>query len=152
MFLGHPAQRLSDDAFRLHHRAEEPAGHLGNGCLLLCEGPTRGQGGGCAHALHVWAFARLPHAAHQQSYIRALPPPIGVQLVEHQEAQAVRGVDDLFFVWPGKQQFQHHVVGQQDVGRVEDDLLPLGLIILPGVAPEGDRGLALWKTGAQELL
>ncbi|HEX6468911.1 MAG TPA: Scr1 family TA system antitoxin-like transcriptional regulator [Streptosporangiaceae bacterium] len=49
----------------------------------------------------------------------ALTPAVGVQLVEDQKAQTLRGADQtLPFSWPGEHQLEHHVIGQQDVRRI----------------------------------
>ena len=65
-----------------------------------------------------WRSAgRLADAAHQQRDVGALAAPIRVQLVEDQEAQALRRRDEALLVRPREEQLEHHVVGEQDVGR-----------------------------------
>jgi hypothetical protein len=62
----------------------------------------------------------LAHAAHEEGDVGALAPAVGVQLVEHEEAQPRAVADHLAIelVLPGHQQLEHHEVGEQDVGRV----------------------------------
>ena len=57
--------------------------------------------------------AHQKHAdQHQQGNVGALPPPVGVQLVERQEAQVVRGANQcLPLVRSGEDELQHYVVG-----------------------------------------
>ena len=64
-----------------------------------------------------------------------------MQLVEHQELQAIGGGEHPLVVGVGarQQQFEHHEVGEQDIGRVRGDGGALLLILLAGVAGEGHR-------------
>ncbi len=67
-------------------------------------------------------------------------PPVRVQFVEHQEPQvAVNGVTDLAFLQPGQQEFEHHVVREEYLGRI---LLHLGArpaFFLPCILSDGYR-------------
>ena len=69
----------------------------------------------------------MPNTAHQHRHIRPLPAAIGVQLVKHQELQALRRPDHLLIqrVLAREDVLQHHVVREQDVGGIVLDLLPL---------------------------
>ena len=48
---------------------------------------------------------------------------------------------------PCQDQFEHHVIGEQNVGRVVTDFHPLFFLFLPGVLPVAD-----WKLLACALL
>jgi hypothetical protein len=62
-------------------------------------------------------LAGFPDPPDEEGHIRALPAPVGVQLVEDQEAQALGRSDQLAVTDPGKDQLEHHIVGEDDVGR-----------------------------------
>src|SRR6202020_1841114 len=67
--------------------------------------------------------------------------PVGVQLVEDQEPKPPGGANQVLpLVRAGQDKVQHHVVGQQDVGRVGQDRPPLLRALLARVAGEGHRG------------
>ncbi|HRI06173.1 MAG TPA: hypothetical protein PKW35_00080 [Nannocystaceae bacterium] len=68
-----------------------------------------------------------------------------MQLIEHQEAQALAVADHLAIelVLPGHQQLEHHEVGQQDVGRVVGDASALLAVLLTRVTLERDGLVAL---------
>jgi hypothetical protein len=74
-----------------------------------------------------------------------------VQLVEHQELQALRRLDDGALHRPREDQLQHHIVGEQDVWRVLEDAPALLLALLAGVRGEGDRSPAVGVAVAEEL-
>src|SRR3546814_8677111 len=66
----------------------------------------------------------LPKATDEQRDVCTLTTPVGVELVEHQERQALGLVDQMLPVCvPGEDQLEHHVVGEEDAGRVPPDLL-----------------------------
>ena len=107
---------------------------------LLGAAALGGHGGRGADALHVRRGAGVLDPADQQRHVRALPAPVGVQLVEDEELQALGHPDQRPpVVGPGQHQLQHHVVGEQDVRRVRADPVPVLLVLLAGVAGEGDR-------------
>ncbi len=56
--------------------------------------------------------------------VRPLAAPVGVQLIEHQVLQVLAVADDLLIsgVLPRHQVFQHHEVGQQDIGGLAETL------------------------------
>jgi len=53
---------------------------------------------------------------------------------------------------PGQNEFQHHIVGQQNVRRLGDDPVPRLVIFLAGVALEADRPLQIRKSLVKELV
>src|SRR3546814_7510291 len=98
----------------------------------------------------------LPKATDEQRDVCTLTTPVGVELVEHQERQALGLVDQMLPVCvPGEDQLEHHVVGEEDVGRVPPDLrLALGAL-LAGVLRVGHaalRGHAVLQTLLELLL
>ena len=72
-----------------------------------------------------------------------------MQLIQHQELETTGGPHELFLPRPGHHQFQHHIVGEDDIRWVGDDLQLFFVTLLARVAPEGDRRLV--ETPAQEL-
>ena len=74
---------------------EERLGDLGDFALLLLGRPAAGHRGRSADADDVVAAEGLTAAPDQQRDVRALPAAVGVQLVEDQEAQALRGANQL---------------------------------------------------------
>ncbi len=74
-----------------------------------------------------------------------------MQLVEDEELQATRCLHQLTLVRPGQDQFEHHVVGEQDVWRVRDDLPLFDVALLARVALERDGAAAVWIPVVQEL-
>ena len=76
-----------------------------------------------------------------------------MQLIQHQEFQPLGIADHLLIerILPGKDVLQHHVVREQDVGRIVLDLLPFLIALLTRVTRKGDP----WAVGiakAQILL
>lgn len=103
------------------------------------------------HELTRGRLEGLAGAAHEERDVGALPAPIGVKLVEHQEAEAPRPMDEGPLVLTRQDQLEHHVVREQDVGRVDDDGLLLRLALLAGVAGEPHRWPARRIAEGQEL-
>ena len=88
--------------------------------------------------------ARLPaDPADEQGDVGALPAAIRVELVEDQEPEVGGGLDQPPLPRAREEQLEHHVVSQQDVGRVRDDRLALFVVLLARVPRERDRSLAI---------
>ena len=85
----------------------------------------------------------FPHPADEHRDIRPLPAAIRMQLVQHQKAQPLGVRDDLRIgkVRPRHDEFQHDVIGEQDVRRVFGNLLALVRAFLARVAGVRDRFL-----------
>jgi len=146
------AQRLADHPLGCDLAAEQPGRDLGHLGTLVSEAATASHRGRRADALQVGRLACVPHPAHQQGDIRALTPPIGVQLVQDQEAEPSGRLDEVpAFAWPQEHQLQHHVVGEDDVGRVAEDLLALLVTLLTRVPREGHRRAPLREAVLEEL-
>jgi hypothetical protein len=97
--------------------------------------------------------ACLADPADEQRHVGTLPAAVGVQLVQHEEVQAGGHPDEaLAVLGPGEHQLQHHVVGEQDVRRVVPDRPAARVVLLAGVAGEGDRLPTRPVAVAQELL
>ena len=103
-------------------------------------------------ALQRAGVAGLPDTTAEERDVGALPATVGVQLVEHEEAESAGRVDEVALGRPRQQQLEHHVVRQQHVGRVGDDRRALLLGLLAGVAAEGHRALAGGIAVDEELL
>ena len=88
----------------------------------------------------------VAQAAHQQRHIGALPATVGVQLVEHQKTQLVHGLHKPAVFRPGENVFKHHIIGEQNVGRVVVQFLPIVAFQGPGVRGVGDGAFAFGET------
>src|SRR6266508_3988221 len=78
---------------------------------------------------------------------------IAVQLIQHEEAQPTGGLDQVpALPRPQEHQLEHHVVGEDDVGRRAEDPLALLVGLLTGVPGEGHRRVPFGKTVLEELL
>ena len=94
---------------------------------------------------------RQPAAPDQQGDIGALPAPVGMQFVEDQEAQALRSPHQFAVLAASEQQLQHHVVGQEDIGRLFADGFPDLPFFLPGKQRKPHRRLTLTVALFQEF-
>ena len=63
-----------------------------------------------------------------------------MQLVKHQELQSLGVADDFLIEWilPGQDVLEHHIVGEQDVGRIILDLLPFFITFLARITRKSD--------------
>jgi hypothetical protein len=75
-----------------------------------------------------------------------------VELVQDEEPEPPRRLDELLLVRPGQEELEHDVVREEDVGRRRDDLVADLVLVLPSVPAERDRRLALGVAPAKELL
>ena len=66
-----------------------------------------------------------------------------MELIESQELQPLRGFDDRLLRHPSEDQLEHHVVGEDDVGRIVPNLAALFVGFLTGVATDADGGMVL---------
>ena len=74
-----------------------------------------------------------------------------MQLVEDEELEAPGGPHQLAVFAPREQKLQHHVVGEEDVGRVGPDGVAGVTPLLPGIAGEANQALALPVAPVDEL-
>ena len=149
--IGDPLQRLPDHMAGLDRDAEQGGRHVGDRLPLIAGVALRGHRGRRADALNVRRVAGVAEPADEQRHVRALAAPVGVQLVQDQELQAPGRLDQAPVPGPGQDELEHHVVGQQDVGRVRDDPRPVLRRLLAGVPVERHRR-ALGIADRQELL
>jgi hypothetical protein len=85
----------------------------------------------------------LAQPSHEHCHVRALAPPIRVELVQDHEAQKFAVLHERALPGPGEDELEHDVVGKEDVRGVGQDALPLLLALLSGVAVERHR----WTAG-----
>ena len=90
--------------------------------------------------------------AHQHGHIRALPSTISMQLVQHNETQSARALNQLLFARPRHQQLQHDIIRQQDIRRPRQDALAFFTRFLPRIAGVADRLPVFRKAFAQILI
>ena len=146
-------QRLGDHGFRLDRRAED----LGNG-LGHDEVPSGLRALGrhrCRRSdAEQIVVESLSDSSHQHRHVCALASSVGVEFVQNEEPHA-RGVTPKRYVHGVEarhEEFKHHVVGQEDVGRVLHDAIPVLAGFLTRVAGERDRLLAFGVAILQEPL
>ncbi len=151
-WVGRSLKCLADDPGRLDCRSEEPGRDSRNLAPLFGQRAFGCQGRRGSDALHARGFRRRPQTAHEERHVATLSPPVGVQLVENQELQSLRlGHDPLGFDRTGKNQFQHHIVGEENVRRIGDDGFSLGVGLLAGVSIEAHRALLVGIATIDEL-
>ena len=73
--------------------AEQGGRDLGDRLLLLLGAALGGHRRRRADALDVRRVADVPEPSHEERYVRALPAPVGVQLVQDEEPQALGRLD-----------------------------------------------------------
>src|SRR5581483_12482479 len=111
---GDPAERLTDHVVGAHRRAKDAARHVGDASPTILPRPLAPQCRGRAHELAVRSLEGLPTAPHEHGDVGTLTAAIRVELVEHEEPQPTRTLDELTLVRSRENQLQHHVVGEQD--------------------------------------
>ena len=78
-----------------------------------------------------------------------------MQLIQHQKLQPPGGLDNgsIQLVLPRHQQFEHHEVGQDDIGRVLADAFALVLIFLTRITGISHRSAGgICAIGTKKLL
>ena len=75
---------------------------------------------------------------------------VGVNLVQDQEAQDAGRGEQPPVVKAGEKQFQHHIVGHQDVGWVGLDLLTRQDLTIVGLFAAGGTAIAVQRLGGRE--
>ena len=75
-----------------------------------------------------------------------------MQLIEDEKFEITCGSDKFLLGSTGKQQFEHHIVGEKNVRRIRDDSTPLFYPLLTGVPRVCDRRLILQISALQILL
>ena len=87
VLAGRADQGLADHILREHGRPEQLRGDLRDFFPPVGAAALGGHGGRRADAPHVRRGAGVLDPADQHRHVRALPAPVGVQLVEDQELQ-----------------------------------------------------------------
>jgi|GEM_PF-6983887 len=63
-----------------------------------------------------------------------------MQLIENEKTEVSEdAVADRALAEPGEQQFEHHVIGEQDLRRLLAHFCALGFVFLTGVLAKGNR-------------
>ena len=119
--------------------AEESGGEPGDLFALLVAGFARGHRGAGADHLHVFGGGFFEPAGEHR-YVCALAAAVEVQLVDDDGAEVLGcGGEHVAFGRALQHQLGHHVVGQQNLGRMVLDLFFFFAAGFAGVASEGDR-------------
>ena len=122
---------------------EQLGGNIGDFCPLVGKvaGCIRNHGGRSADADHLLGTVGAD-SPDQHGNVCSLAATIGVEFVKDQKTEIfVDAIPDRAFTDPGQQQFQHHVVGEQDLRRILPHLCTGILTFLAGVLAESDREL-----------
>jgi hypothetical protein len=145
-------KRFSHHVLRLHRGAKELGRHARHLVPLLFRTAWTRKSRGGTHALKLRHAKGLAHASHEHCHVRALAPPIRVELVQDHEAQKFAVLHERALSGPGEDELEHDVVGKEDVRGAGQDALPLLLAFLSGIAIESDPGTAGGQPHFQELL
>ncbi len=148
------SKRLADDVLDQDLITEQASGDLGDVVTLLGTRSTAGHGRRGPNDLEGRRGARLAQAADEHPNVGPLPTTVGMELIEYQELQvaACRANQTLALARPGEDQLEHHVVGQDDVGRIGENRFPLLVGLLAGVAGVAQGSLAFGVAEVDELL
>ena len=155
-------QRFADDLLGREVHPEQGLRYLRHLAPLILAAPAAGHRGrgadaddaaaGCGAVAGGGAVADgVAAAADEHRDVGPLAAPIGVQLVEDEEPEALGGPHQCAVLAAREQQLQHHVVGQEDVRRIVANGLAGGASFLPRVAREAHRRLAFRVALAEEL-
>ena len=147
---GRAFQRFADDLLGREVHAEQRPGHLGDLDPLVFAAAAARHGGGRADADNVVAEG-VAAPADEHRNVGALAAAIGVQLVEHEEPEPPGGSHQLAVLAAREQQLQHHVVREQDVGRIPPDRLSGLSSFLPGIAGKPNGAPAFRVAPVDEL-
>src|SRR5262249_1210613 len=76
-----------------------------------------------ADTLQMGRCKRIAYPANEQGHISTLATAIRMQFIEDEELESLRGLDEVFLPRPREQEFQHHIVCQEDIRRSRNDPL-----------------------------
>ena len=131
-----PLQRFTDDMLRVYGHTKNFTADPSDLLLLFFECATARHRRRRADELNGLPgdFQTLPHAAHQERDIGALPSTVGMELIQHHKTQASRALHQPALKRACHDELEHDVVCQKDIGRIVDDTLALFIRVLPGIA------------------
>ena len=142
-------KRFHNDVFCLNFAAEQLGGYVGNFLLLLGKSARACQRCRCADALErvLDSSKGNAQATDQHSHVRALSATIGMQFVKYKKLQIGSGLYQLALIRPGQDQFQHYIVGQENIRRIIKNFLSGLFSFLPGISAEsyGERAACFQK-------
>ena len=141
---------LADDLLRREGHAEQRLRHLRHFEILLLAAPAARHGGGGAHA-EEFVPEGVATAANEHRDVGALAPAIGMQLVEDEELEPLGGSHQRAILASREEKLQHHVVREQNIGRVGPNGLARVVPLLPRIAGEAHRGFAFRVALVDEL-
>jgi hypothetical protein len=96
------AESFADDMLRVDGSAKGHRRNAGDLGPLLLVGARAGQSCRGTHALEVLGGKGFSRPAHQHGHVRALASPVGVEFIEHQEAQVFCSFDEESFLGSGE--------------------------------------------------
>ena len=150
--IGDPLQRLADDLAGLDGHTEQRRRHLGDRPPLVVARRPRSSSSPRCRCTGRQARRRSP-AAGGQAAPRRRPGGRGRCAARRGPGTASPAAASTrpAIPRPGQDKLEHHVVGEQDVGRISDDPRPVLRRLLAGVPGETHRRTAR-VTDRQELL
>ena len=132
--------------------AKKLRGQRGHLPLLFGESVRSSDRRRSSDALEILVGHQLAQPTHEHGDIAALPTAIGVEFVQHEELQSGSHLHELVLVRPREDQFEHHVIREQNIRGLLQDFLSGLNVILAGVAFEGHRRLARRVAVIEEFL
>ena len=135
----HPLQGFVHDVVCVNPGTENLRCHFRHCPVLFRPFGGGGHRGGRPDADQVVRFQLRAEAADKERDIGALTAAIRMEFVEHQELKPLAVLYDRAIGRTHEDEFQHHVVREQDVRRIRAEHLTLGLGFLPRVARHGER-------------
>ncbi len=153
MRIRDPLQGLSNDFMRCDSRAEDLTGNPCNGLLLILYGSGTRHGGRGSDAYEILCIQALPYAPYQHGHIRPLAAPIGMQLIKDKVLQITAMLHDppVNGFIAGKDELEHHEVGQQNIRGVLGDVFSEILFLLPRI-PGNGKGLFLVREPMEKFV
>lgn len=119
-------QGLADDMISCDRGAEKPCCYTGNSVSPIKVATIGHHCCRCANCEDV-RIELFTDSSDQQRDVGALPPAICMKLVKDEKAHAVRGSNyrPVGVILPGQDEFQHHVVGKENVWWTSGQIVPL---------------------------
>src|SRR5258708_39423311 len=159
-------QGLLDDMLGLYKGTKHLGGHscdcrstfvVGTGACKRCRGADTLQFTGSPSSRSSPSGPSGPsskaisYAPHKQGNVSSLATTVGMQFIQNQKLQRF-GAEQSSLGRTREDQFEHDIVGEQDVGWICNDALALFIRFLASITLEGDRASFVGITQAEKLL
>ena len=145
------AECFADDIAGLNFGPEESRGHNRDLLRLFGECAAARHRGGSPYAQQIGCVTGFARTTNEHRNVRPLASTVGMQFVEHKKFQPFCRLYDLAIEGACQQQFEHHVVGEQDVRGIAGDFVPACQVVLSGIAIEPNWFFSLRVTDSEKL-